>query len=328
MPFVVDGADWRFDGMALGAVASTIDQALSLVSDAAAAGETVWIGDDFQHRPMLGGEDLWTIFERSGALALPSQLLQELTAWLMTAPRYADAEVWPEGAEEIDISIDGAATTANPDVAWVHHSLRAGQKMAVLSLSRSGSVATATKSGHVDAFFVSTRRDRRMFWRSILENPRGLELLLEVAPKAYPDIHFVDGALSGANDFTGGYLPFRDAVHAALAALDDFGAWVFTAPPPPLTPTEPPGVDRSASPSHQVIEERFRRLGIDAAPEKPDVYLSPTKRRAREVTIQGETHYCEWHIRIQKHQNRIHIHAPTRPSGGQVVVAILHSHLP
>lgn len=173
--FVVNGADWRFDGMSVQDVYGQVDRFLTLVADARRSGDKVWIGDDFQRRPMLEDEDLWSLVVRNGRLALDDQLLQELTAWLMQAPLYLDEEAWPDGTEETDITIGLEPAISNPDVAWVHHSVRAGERRGVLSLAQSGPIHTTTALGTADVFFALTPSDHQLFWRTILrQSPRGL----------------------------------------------------------------------------------------------------------------------------------------------------------
>lgn len=64
------------------------------------------------------------------------------------------------------------------------------------------------------------------------------------------------------------------------------------------------------------------------APENPDVYLDNRCRRAREIAIGERTLYCEWHGKLELHQNRVHIHPPVIESNGKVIIAFFHEHLP
>jgi hypothetical protein len=83
----------------------------------------------------------------------------------------------------------------------------------------------------------------------------------------------------------------------------------------------------SQAPSNQIIERRFVGFNVDISPENPNVYRDPDCRRAREITIGTTKLYCEWHAKIQAHQNRIHVHAPVKESNEKFIVAIVHEHL-
>ena len=329
MVFVVDGADWTFDDRAPESVEAKVLNFLALIERCRMHHDAVLIGDDFQSRAMYCGDDLWTIFARGGALALSTEDYQELTAWLGQARFYSDLDQWPEGFDDANVAIGDAAPEVNFDVAFVHHTTRAGKLMGCLSLYRSGLLITATSHGQSHVHFVGTEADRREFWRSALATSHmSLEQLSALASRAYPDILFIDGAIAGAAGFGGGYIPQREAVLSCFATLSDFGAWIFTTAPPSLRPSDTVGPTLNVKLPNQLIERRFRGFSIDAAPEKPNVRADRRCREAREVVAGTATLYCEWHLKLEPHRNRIYIHPPTSATSNKVVVAIMHEHLP
>lgn len=328
MAFVVDGSQWTFDGVPPEQVRERIDQFLAVVGAPAVRAEPIWIGEDFQSRPMLGHLDIWALFGPDTGLQLPRDLLQELTAWLNTARYYAD-EDWPEGLDEFVVEVAGEAVAPNSDIAWAHHWRRQRRAVGCLSLERSGLLPTSTAKGVQPVYFVNDEEGARLFWRdAIVVEGDGLDTLQRFAARAYPRIYFADGVLGALAGLPGGFIAIRPRVKHALGILDDQGAWTFSAAPPALRPEDPAGRDPLASPSNQIIEQRFRGFGIEVAPENPNVYRSGAHRRAREITIGATTLYCEWHVKLEPHRNRMHIHAPIAASGGRVVVAIIHEHLP
>ncbi|MBX5273310.1 hypothetical protein HJB99_32520 [Rhizobium sp. NLR17b] len=329
MSFVVNGADWNFHGLSSAEAEELIDRALAFVETSRERGEPVSIGDDFQTRPMYEEATLWELFSADSPLPLPRELSQELSAWLMRAPRYADSELWPAGFEDTMISIGGAPAIINEDVAWVHYSIRSGVPSASLNLRTSDIIVTNTAAGNVEVHFVSDEPGRTRFWRDMIVLDGDLfESLLRFASRAYPDLHFVDEVLTGADHhLAGGYLALRQRVKRALEVLNDWGSWVFTSPPPALAPGETPPLDTNTSPSNRVIELRFAGFGITAAPENPDVRGHRASREARETLVSGRTLYCEWHVKLQPHQNRIHFHKPIPESGNKVIIGMIHEHL-
>ena len=330
MSFVVNGADWNFNALSPAEVEEMIDRALAFVETSRERGETVSIGDDFQTRPMHGDATLWDLFSADSPLSLSRELSQELSAWLMRAPCYADSEFWPAGFEDAMISIGGAPLINNEDVAWVHYSIRSGVPSASLTLRASDVILTSTTSGNIEIHFVSDESGRTHFWRDmIILDGDSLDSLSQFASRAYPDLHFVEGVFTGADHhLAGGYLALRHRVRRALEVLNDWGFWVFTSPPPALAPGEAPPLDPAASPSNHIIELRFAGFGITAAPENPDVRGHKESREARETFISGRTLYCEWHVKLQPHQNRIHFHKPVAESGNKVVIGMIDEHLP
>lgn len=329
MAFVVNGAEWDFNGLAPAQAEALIDRALEFIAISNEREEEVAVGDDFQTRPMYGGSSLWDLFAPASTLPLSRELSQELAAWLSKAPCYADAEQWPNGFGGNAISIEGAAPVANNDVEWVHFAAIAGSPKACLTLGDARVVVTTSDLGNVDVHFVTDATSRRIFWRhAIILTGNNLDCLLRYAPRAYPDLHLVDGVIADVAKLAGGYFASRDRVQTALAILNDWGHWAFTCPPPAITPDEGPSPDAAARPTNQLIEQRFAGFHLDAAPENPNVRFDRISREAREIILDGRVLYCEWHVKIQGHQNRIHFHPPVLESGDKVVIGVIHEHLP
>lgn len=329
MSFIVNGADWTFDGVSSAHIEAQIDQVLGFVATSLDRGEEILVGGDFQSRPMFDGFSLWEIALGQAPVEISGDIVQELAAWLGHAGVYTDELNWPDGWDQTEISVDGDPPEDNPDLAWVHHTVRSGHAMASLSLRRRGPKPTATSLGAAEVHFVSLEVDRTAFWRdAIIVEGDHANALVRLGPHAYPDIHFLPGVLDEVNNLGGGYLALRSSVQAAIAALNDHGRWIFTTAPPPLTPTDGLHPDpNGGAPSNQIIERRFRQIGLDVAPENPNVRMNAQTRKARERKLGNNTIYCEWHVKLQPHRNRIHIHGPAHGID-QLIVAIVHEHLP
>jgi hypothetical protein len=328
MTFIVNGADWHFDGMITAEVEDVIEKLLDFVAISDDRSEAVQIGDDFQSRPMYNQLTLWEMLSDIG-LGLNGNLRQEMAAWLWNTKYYADANEWPVGADDWSITIDGANPVDNADAAWVHHCVRAGIPAACLTLGQASVVQTTSKAGTASVHFVSDEFSRRRFWREmILLEGDDAASLARNATHAYPDLYFVDGVLRRVDDLEGGYLASRERVRNALAVLDKWGRWVFTYPPPALSPGEGAPPDPDAQPTKQLVQRRFTGLHLSVAPENPNVHGHRASREARTTVVGNRTLYCEWHIKLEPHRNRIHVHAPVQESDYKVVIGMINSHLP
>lgn len=331
MAFVVDGSEWRFDGWSSESLSEALDLFLARVDVTKNRNELLWIGDDFQTRPMIGTLSLWEIFTEQSGVNVSFEIQQELAAWLGRAPRYADEKVWPQGFDDALIAIDGNPPTENQDVAWAHYSVRSGKAVGCFGLKRSGVFDTVTSAGNVKVYWLRDESDQREFWRCAIElegdNERTLERL---APHAFPDLHFAENLWRGLRDFDGGYNRVRKGLRKCLEVLDDNGAWIFTDTTSALRQDEIVVDEQLATarrPPDQLVERRFAAFGLEMAPEKPNVRADDTSRRAREVNLGRETLYCEWHVKLEPHINRVYIHPPIAESKNRVVIGILASHL-
>jgi len=329
MTFIVNGAEWNFAGMTPEHVEALIDRVLDFVTISADRGELVLIGDDLQSRPMYNEYTLWQLFGEESPLQLSMEIGQELAAWLQRAQFYADVLEWPSGVEDAMISVGGAPTAQNEDLAWIHHGLRSGRPMACVTLGSDYVTNSTSAAGSVEMHVVSSEVGRRRFWQAAIKiEGDSLVSLVNFASHAYPDLYFVDGVLSDADHLAGGYLASRQRVQSALALLDAWGYWAFTQPGPAIAPTDIVPSTAGKHPNNQLIEHRFNGFGLMAAPEKPDVRADRSSREAREIVIGGRALYCEWHIKLEPHRNRIHFHAPVLESGNKVVIGVIHEHLP
>lgn len=328
-PYVVNGTEWNFGAMLADEIQQTIEAFLAFVDDVAEAGERLAVGDDFQTRPMHGDLALWDMFAEGSPAALPGELGREMSAWLGRVDYYPDDPDWPAGADDVVVSIDGAAPINNPDVAWVHHKTRASIPAASVTLAAARVSDTTTAQGTAPIHFVRDACSLKAFWREAIPlEGDNADSLRRHAASAYPDVLFVDGVLAGLDDLAGGYFAMRERVQKAFSILNDWGAWAFTWPPPAIKPNEAPPPDQAARPANQLIEQRFRALGLEVAPENPNVGNDRVCREARETAQGGRTLYCHWHIKLEPHRNRIHLHQPVPESGERIVVGMIAEHLP
>lgn len=329
MAFVIDGSQWAFDGFSPNELTSALETLLARLAVAVEREERVWFGDDLQTRPVFFGRSIWELWSGDSPVRLEPELKQELSAYLMRASYYLDEPEWPDGITDTAISIGEAAPNHNPDVAWAHYSVLGGRAVACLGWKRSGCLVTSSSAGKASVHFVSDEQGHCQFFRDAIEVERDTEECLQrFAAHAFPNLFFLDGLWQGLGDFEGKYARVRKELRRTLAILNDHGHWIFSAPPPALTKEEETQSHTGRNPDNQIIERRFIPHGLDVAPENPDVFESRKCRAARQRTLGGRTLYLEWHVKLEPHENRVHIHAPCPESEDRLIVGIFHRHLP
>jgi hypothetical protein len=329
MAFVVDGSDWKLDGNSAEQVQAAIERFLDALGDAKDAKVPVWFGENFQSDPVLGDQSLWELMSPDSPLPLPIEVWQELSSYLGQPLLYIDDVEQPQDfPTHLDIAINGDPIVANWDVAWAHHSVRNGRAVACIGLYRTGVFSTTSAVATESLHWVGNSRSIAEFWRDGIDIEGNTHGAFErLASRAYPELHFFGNVLHDAGDFVGGYHANAPALKRHLAVLNDYGHWAFTAAPPAQDPNDPPGTAGN-QPPHQLVQTRFARMQVVIAPEHANVKSNKTCREAREVKLGGKVLYCEWHCKLQGHQNRIHVHRPVTESNGKLVVAIFAQHLP
>ncbi len=329
MTFIVNGADWQFDGASSDAVTQALDRFCEFARLSKERGEIFMLGDDFQFRPMRGQLTLWDLFAAEAGLGLSGELCQELAAWLGPARCYLDVEDWPNDLDETVVSVGMHPAAENVDVAWAHHCIRAGRIAACFTICEAAVIETTTVSGVASVHFVADEGSRKRFWQEVIVlQGDDAASLQRYAAHAFPDLFFVEGVLTHLERLGGGYRAARERVRSALSALDDRGHWIFTNPPPAFAPEERLLTSSEGMPPNQLVIGRFARSGLDVAPENPNVYMNRECREARETTLDRRTLYCEWHVKLEPHRNRIHIHAPVPQSKDKVIIGLIAEHLP
>jgi hypothetical protein len=325
MSFVIDGSEWCFDGLSGAELEAAVQTLIERIVRVTTRGETLWFGHDFQIRPMLADRSLWQ---------------HELAAQLNHLSCYEDQpeDQWPPHFEDLSlISVGGAHPSQNLDVLWAHLSVLDGQATGCLGHVRAGRINTQSEYGENTLHWLGDEMCHTQFWRDAIElEGDGAQTLRRLSAHAYPNLYFPDAVWKGCGDFSGGYYSQSSELRRYLAALNDFGSWIFTAPPNAQLTTDRPAAlahaavngPKHASPSDQVITRRFAELKLDVVPEKPNVRKDKTSREAREIEIGEKVLYCEWHGKLQAYQNRVHIHPPVPETGNKLVIAIFTSHLP
>ncbi|MBB1088900.1 hypothetical protein H4F99_10400 [Lysobacter sp. SG-8] len=325
MAFVVDGSEWQVDKFdSPEAFVSALDSLVARVNAAIERDEMVWIGDDLQSKPIFENYDLWSLSE--AGINLPVELMQELAGWLGRAQFYIDDENWPAGFDSFEVVVAGELIES-ADVSWVHHCVLVQRPIACLGLMRTGVLQTESAAGAALVHWVRDEVGHVGFWRDVIATNDSEVQLQRYAANAFPSLFFGDNVWRGIGDFKGGYRAVSMKLRRALSVLNDHGRWVFTTPPPNLSPNEPER-DEGGSPTNLLMQQRFTGLGLTVSPEAIEVRLDGTSRRARELLVKGRTLFCEWHEKFEPHQNRIYFHPPVEQSDNKVVIGFFTNHLP
>jgi len=323
--FVVDAVDWVFDEWDTHRIEPAIDRLLDRIEVARERNEKVAYGADLFTRAVMAGRSIWELFGPGNGPRLSRELQERLSAAFSTATRWDDGDDWPDSFE---IVVDGHAEE-NPDVAWAHQRVAGGTATGLLGVTRHGKREVSAAGKSLDLHWVGSDAEHVGFFRQAIDLERDSEATLErFAPHAFPNLFFHSDVWAGLGNLSGGYRAVRLALRNYLAVLDDHGEWVFTAPPPAVSRTDTAPASSDDHPSNQLIERRFQALGLDVAPEKPNVRHDNKCREARERALQGRVIYCEWHGKLEPHQNRVHLHPPVPESGNRVVIGVIHEHLP
>ncbi len=154
----------------------------------------------------------------------------------------------------------------------------------------------------------------RLFYRDLPDLlDLGPEALINNCVRAFPNLYFKSEIAGEIKNFSRSYRDIRDDLHQALIALND----------------ELPRLIEAGVP-HQELGARFAAVsGFDFSPESPKTHRNKDAMKERNVSLGDKTFCCEWHLKIEPHRDRIHIHFydPCIGNGRQILVGIFCEHL-
>ncbi len=328
MRFVLEETSWAWDGNDRAAYIERIEQLLDRLDVAYERGEPYAASRELLVQRVFGEHALTDLLWNPDLPLKVSPEVRQRIAALFNTIRYWDDELeWPGMKATI-----GDRDALSLSAVLAHARVAEGMATACLPLPGTyhGLCEVIVDGRKEFVHFVVDESSHRAFFRDALEveraDERGLQAL---APHAFPDLYFLEDVWDGLRHFEGGYARVHDDLHRLLAKLDDHGAWVFTDATGRLSPEEPEPTNEPSKPvTNELIEQRFRGLGLTMAPEKPNVRADGKCRRARERVLGNRTLYCEWHYKFEPHINRAHVHPPVDESGSKLIIAIFRDHLP
>jgi hypothetical protein len=335
--FVIDSSEWNFNNLDAQSVSQKLEQLLERLDVASERGESVYVGDDLQSRCVSSTMDLWVFLNDDSMKSIDRGILEELSAFFNYVNYYEnDDSLWPTNFLDQTV-LDKDNNKLGLDIAFIHFNILSGKPYGCISLSEEQNLETNSQFGRINIDMINDEKSHKNFWRTTAltlarDTAKNLE---DLSPHMYPNLIFIEGVWNGINHFDGGYARVSQNLQKYLAGLDDFGAWIFTEPPPAVHPTDTVTKYTGSQPTNAIIVQRFSGIGLEMAPEKPDVFKNKRCREAREITFNpnpknGQTDklFCEWHGKFEKHINRIHIHPPVNASNGKIIIAIYNNHLP
>ncbi len=211
---------------------------------------------------------------------------------------------------EPNVEVDGRAVESYA-MATVLEAQRSAVAMGVFGLVPSygpGLVKVTDASGDGQAVVVTGTESRLAFYRWIYATEDVQEdHFFDLATVSFPHVRFADGLTF--RRLEGSYSDLRDEVVRHLGRINDSFRAAY--------------VEHNGRP-----DEVRAAMNLDISMESPNTRNSERLMRERDATYDGRTYRCEWHSKIERHRNRLHLHPGDELSEGCVVVGIFVKHLP
>ncbi|MBF0613452.1 MAG: hypothetical protein HQL55_20260 [Magnetococcales bacterium] len=138
--------------------------------------------------------------------------------------------------------------------------------------------------------------------------------LIQNGRLAYPNLHFKADIDKEVRKFSKSYNIIRSSLMQALADLDSF------LPDLLRTYTREP---------EDLIRNFQAKSTFEISPESPSTHANKTAMNNREITHNGKNMSCQWHLKLERHRDRIHFCWETNARGeNNIIIGIFTEHLP
>lgn len=310
MRFVIDDAPWARDDVSLEMLETGLDNLADLIESTQSRGERIGIFSDIWKLALVGTDTLVSLlYEKDNPRKLAKTVRARLARQL---DKIAGNTFDEDSLSALDAKIFGASLLAPAAIrAWQEvKERRALGCLTPQTSGRQGRVGVCVAGEEKPVYFVVDEATQVAFFRDAIQlenvDENGFGAL---APAAFPNLCFVDGVWRGLRDLSRPYRERRDEIIYYLSVLSDHGAAIFA-------------LRQNAS-----IESEFGSRGVSISPESTETMKDGRCQRARTRDYANETLVFEWHIKIEPHIDRIHIHPGTASSNQRIIVGIIHKHL-
>jgi hypothetical protein len=306
--FVIDDAPWAPDDVLPASLAEGLEGLLERLRIAKERSEPVYAyADLFQHR-LVGDHTLNALLydDAANPYRLPKDLRRQLQLRIDKTPSFDEGQL-----TAVDADIAGERCTS-PAAVLAFQRVLVNKATACLTPAcsrRSGSLSVRVDADVALVHYVSDEAQHVAFFRDAVEVENADEGGFSTqAPHAFPDLVITDNLWRGLRDLSQPYRARRAELARLLGALSDHGARIFAMP-------------------QRDWESQFASRGVHISGESSND-MKPPCRKHREREYGGETLVFEWHIKIEAHVDRIHVHPGTQRSNYRVIVGIITRHLP
>lgn len=311
MRFVIDDGPWAAADETGETIEAGLDHFSERLDVASERGEKTGLYEGLWDMAVIGETTVSDLlFERENPLGIRRDARTRLARQLdkLSGLRFDET-----AARFLDVKV-GGNTLLSPAAGFALASAQARQAVACLTPPTSGRMgAQPVSAGEArgTVHYVCDEPTHVEFFREAIRLENADEgAFAALSTSAFPQLHFVEGVWRGLRDLSCPYRDRRDQLIHALSVLNDSGQAIF------------------ALRRNQQIEAEFRSLGVEISPENTQTLEDGRCRRARERRFRDEVLVFEWHVKLEAHKDRIHVHPGVKASEHRPIVGIITVHLP
>ncbi|NEV76644.1 hypothetical protein DYI24_06260 [Rhodopseudomonas sp. BR0C11] len=306
MIFALDERGWGIGKASAAEWIESLELTLDLIDELIERGHHLAYPDTFFSQPILLDHTLYDLYSPTSSIEIPADVRDRLAAIFSRAARLEDLFVCPQ-----DINVDfGFGPERAETIAWAASKYLHEHEITPC-ISRAGKdYCNAIYGGQkVPIWLVDSAQMIEGFFRwLIIHTTHSPGEMAQLLSEAFKELEFVEGAVDGIKTMSGSYSSLVQKIVHDLGFLSDEGARIF-------------------SKSWQDAAGEFGAGNVTISDENGNTKQNRRAKKKRTIKYAGADRLFWWHIKLQPHQNRIHIYPDNVSVGGKIVVGIFCHHL-
>ncbi|WP_147447302.1 hypothetical protein [Corallococcus sp. CA054B] len=312
MRFVLDDAPWSNADLPKQELEESLDSLTDRLQIIRKRKEGISIYDGIWDIALVGSDSLTSLlYDADNRRNLHRDVRQRLIRQMdqISSNTFSDTSL-----TDFTATVAGSPLLA-PSAVHAWQEAQDNKNIACLTPKSSGRVGmlpvTVATGPTLHIHYVNSNSSHLDFFRELITTENADDTTFaQFAKSAFPDLHFAENTWRGLRNFSRPFRERREAVVHHLSVLNDHGSRIF------------------AMREHLLIEREFQALGISISTETKETIDDNHYCSFRKMKYSGDFLVFDWHMKIEPHIDRIHIHPGTKSSEGSVIVGIFTSHLP
>jgi hypothetical protein len=306
--FALDERGWEVGTRAAGAWIEALEVVLDLVDELFERGHSLAYSESIFLEPIASTKTFYDLYAPDSPVEISAELRIRIAVIFSRAAKLEDVFA-SDGDSSVEIESSGieqAETIARVAARYMHDP---SQITPCISNVSTGLHSVKYQGKTVPIWMVNSPRQVEHFFRWLIvattREPSQMEAL---SSDAFRQLAFVAGSFDGIKRMTGSYTSLIEKIVHDLAFLSDNGSHIFTN-------------------SWQDAPSQFGAGNVVISDENGNTKQNRIAKRERKIAYGGADLFFWWHIKIEPHQNRIHICPDKVSSGGPIIVGIFCHHL-
>jgi hypothetical protein len=306
--FALDERGWEVGTTPAGAWIEALERVLDLADELIERGHSLAYSESIFLEPLASTRTFYDLYAPGSPVEISAELRVRIAVTFSRAAKLEDVFA---NDEDSSVQIGSSEIEQAETIAWAAARYLHDQSQITPCISNvsTGLHSIKYQGKRLPLWLVNSPRQVERFFRWLIvettSEPSQMEAL---ASEAFRKLAFVAGSFDGIRKMTGSYTSLIQKIIHDLAFLSDNGVQIF-------------------SQSWQDAPKRFGTGNVNISDENGNTKQNRIAKRERKIEYEGADLFFWWHIKIEPHQNRIHICPDKVSSGGPIIVGIFCHHL-